>query len=212
MGLQLPRSTMEHEEQHRLLDAVPAWFSDPAQYLARVKPIYRKAPSVSFDLLTPMDGRVIERQSRPQVQEGRITGRVWSFRDITEQRRAEQALRDETRVLELLNRTGRSLAAKLDLRAVVQAVTDAGTQISGAQFGAFFYAVVDDNGESYQIYTLSGAPREAFDKFGHPRPTVRPTFRGGPPIRSADILQDPRYSKWHPTMACPPDICRCAVI
>lgn len=51
--------------------------------------------------------------------------------------RAEEALRDETRVLELLNRIGRNLSSKLALPEVLQAVTDAGTEISEAEFGVF---------------------------------------------------------------------------
>ena len=81
-------------------------------------------------------------------------------------------MRDETRVLELLNRTGTTLSSKLDLQALVQAVTDAATELSGAQFGAFFYNTTDENGDAFMLYTLSGAPREAFDGFGQPRATA----------------------------------------
>src|SRR3546814_5274772 len=41
-------------------------------------------------------------------------------------------------------------------------VTDAATQWSGGKFGAFFYNQVDDKGEIYSLYTLSGVPRSAF--------------------------------------------------
>ena len=37
-------------------------------------------------------------------------------------------------------------------------------ELTGAAFGAFFYNVVDDRGETYTLYTLSGVPREAFDQ------------------------------------------------
>lgn len=50
--------------------------------------------SETFDVLTFADGRIYERFSRPQLVEGRVTGRVWSFRDVTTERRAENALRD----------------------------------------------------------------------------------------------------------------------
>ncbi len=203
---QLPRSALEAHDPRRLWDTVAAWFDRPDEFVARVQRIYSAAPPTTFDVLVLTDGRVIERQSRPQVVEGRAVGRVWSYRDITEQRGAEEALRDETRVLELLNRTGRSLASKLDLRDVVQAVTDAGTQISGARFGAFFYNVTNEDGDSLLLYTLSGVPREAFEKFGQPRATAvfGPTLRGGSAIRSDDITQDPRYGQLGPHHGMPP--------
>ncbi|MDB4994821.1 MAG: two-component hybrid sensor and regulator [Myxococcaceae bacterium] len=111
----------------------------------------------------------------------------------------KEALEDETRILELLNETGAKLASNLELRAVVQAVTDAGTQLSGAQFGAFFYTATNEDGDMFSLYTLSGAPREAFEKFGHPRatPIFGPTFQGGV-IRLDDVRTDPRYGQWAP--------------
>ncbi len=112
----------------------------------------------------------------------------------------KEALEEETRILEVLNKTGEALASKLDLQSVVQMVTDAGTQVSGAQFGAFFYTVTSAEGELFTLYVLSGAPREAFEKFGHPRatPLFGPTFRGERPIRIADVSKDPRYGQMGP--------------
>ncbi|MDB4961112.1 MAG: two-component hybrid sensor and regulator [Myxococcales bacterium] len=118
----------------------------------------------------------------------------------------KEALEEETRVLELLNRTGAALASKLDLEAIVQTVTDSATQASGAQFGAFFYTVTNDEGGVFTLYTLSGAPRAAFEKFGHPRatPVFGPTFRGEGVIRLADVLADPRYGQMAPHHGMPP--------
>jgi PAS domain S-box-containing protein len=126
--------------------------------------------------------------------------------DITPRKHAEEKLQDESRILELLNRTGSVLAATLDLQALVQAVTDAATQLSGAKFGAFFYNTTDDKGDSFLLYTLSGAPREAFAIFGQPRATALfgPTFKGEAPIRSDDVRKDPRYGKWAPHHGMPP--------
>jgi len=114
--------------------------------------------------------------------------------------RAEEALREQTRVLELLKGASETLSSTLDLEPLMQSITDAATQLTGAAFGAFFYNGKDDDGEAYLLYTLSGAPREAFAKLGQPRatPVFEPTFRGGAPMRSDDILHDPRYGKWAP--------------
>lgn len=119
---------------------------------------------------------------------------------------AKEALLAETRVLELLNETGRTIASQLELPLLVQAVTDAATQLIGAQFGAFFYNTTDEHGEAFLLFTLSGAPREAFEKFGNPRATALfgPTFRGEPPIRIDDVLTDPRYGSMGPHHGMPP--------
>ena len=45
-----------------------------------------------------------------------------------------------------------------------QTVTDVATELSEAKFGAFFYNVLDEQGESYMLYTLSGAHHSAFEK------------------------------------------------
>ncbi|MEN3340255.1 MAG: hypothetical protein V7647_3931 [Acidobacteriota bacterium] len=115
-------------------------------------------------------------------------------------RQLADALQEETRVLEILNETGRMLASTLELQALVQAVTDAATKLSGAEFGAFFYNTTTDGGDAFLLFTLSGAARQAFTPFGQPRATAlfAPTFRGEPPIRSDDVLQDPRYGGMPP--------------
>jgi signal transduction histidine kinase len=110
-------------------------------------------------------------------------------------RASEAAMREETRVIEALHHVGASLTKELDLERVVQAVTDAATSLTGAQFGSFMYNVVNEAGESYRLYTLSGVTREAFSKFPMPRNTgvFGPTFHGTSVMRSADITKDPRY-------------------
>lgn len=111
-----------------------------------------------------------------------------------------ELLRDEARLLETLNRVGQAVAAELDLERVVQIVTDAGTELSGAAFGSFFYNRTDENGENYWLYTISGVPREDFAQFPMPRNTAlfRPTFSGEGIVRSEDILKDPRYGRNEP--------------
>jgi signal transduction histidine kinase/ActR/RegA family two-component response regulator len=107
------------------------------------------------------------------------------------------ALRDETRRLELLHKTGELLSSELELQPLLQAVTDAAREVSGAAFGAFFYNMTDPHGDAYLLYALSGARREDFERFGQPgaTPLFGPTFDGDAPIRCDDVLQDPRYGQ-----------------
>lgn len=120
--------------------------------------------------------------------------------DVEHAKQQERELREQTRTLELLNQAGTVVGSTLELESLLQAVTDLATQLSGAKFGAFFYNSTDENGDAYLLYTLSGAPREAFDQFGMPRatPLFGPTFTGEGIIRSDDILEDPRYGQMAP--------------
>jgi PAS domain S-box-containing protein len=132
--------------------------------------------------------------------QGHVTRWFGTNTNIDEARKIRRELEEETRILELLNATGSAIASELNLETLVQQVTDAGTKLSGAKFGAFFYNLANEHGESFLLYTLSGAPREAFEKFGLPRntPVFNPTFRGEGVVRSDDITKDPRYGTMPP--------------
>src|SRR5882757_1669096 len=71
----------------------------------------------------------------------------------------------DLRNLQLVVQTGLLLTRNLDLESIVQSTTDAGMQLSGAQFGAFFYNVVNAQGEGHLQYALSGVARERFANF-----------------------------------------------
>lgn len=137
--------------------------------------------------------------------EGKTTGIFVEGFDVTEARAAALALREESHALELLNNTAAKVAGYLEINTLVQGVVDAAVDLTGAQFGAFFYNRVDVNGESYTLYTLSGAPPEAFSSYPLPRNTevFAPTFKGEGVVRSDDILQDPRYGRNAPHSGMP---------
>lgn len=130
---------------------------------------------------------------------GKIIGASKIGRDISGLKQADaerfRLLEENTAINATLNDVGAMVVADLDRTKVVQAVTDKATEMTGAQFGAFFYNVIDERGEAYTLYTISGVPREMFEKFPMPRNTevFEPTFKGSAVVRSNDITQDPRY-------------------
>jgi hypothetical protein len=122
-----------------------------------------------------------------------------------EQAAREQAgeldrLHAEAGLVDTLHAVGQRLTAQLDIDRLVQDATDAATKATGAEFGAFFYNLIDQYGESYTLYTLSGAPREAFERFPMPRNTLvfAPTFDGVGTVRSDDITRDRRFGHNEP--------------
>ncbi len=133
------------------------------------------------------------------------TRQMVTFRDLSVQRQAEEEIREQAKTVELINQIGISLNRDLDLDKIVQNLTEVATELTGAQFGAFFYNVENADGRSYLLYALAGAPRAAFEQFPMPRATAifHPTFAGEGVIRSDDITQDARYGKTEPHFGMP---------
>jgi len=127
--------------------------------------------------------------------EGTIVGASKIARDISARKHAEARAQEQAEIVETINRIGRMLSAELDQEKLVQSLTDAATELTGAEFGSFFYNVVNSEGGSYMLYTLSGAPRSAFENFPMPRATdvFGPTFRGEGTILLDNVKEDPRY-------------------
>jgi len=117
--------------------------------------------------------------------------------DVDQVKRAEQALRDESHVLELLNSTGTTLASTRDLRSLLQAVTDAATHIAGARHGAFLYHPQEhgNSGNLFSLFTVSGASPAEFEAFGESGTSglFAPGIAGHGVVRSDDILFDARF-------------------
>lgn len=136
----------------------------------------------------------------PIFENGMPVSTVIEVRDLTEQKKYIAEIQGKKLSLEILNSIGRTISGQLDLQVILQEVTDATTKLTGAEFGAFFYNAINNNGDAYMLYTLSGAPREAFEKFGMPRNTAvfQPTFSGEGVVRVDDITKDSKYGKNSP--------------
>ncbi|HEY0050766.1 MAG TPA: ATP-binding protein [Pyrinomonadaceae bacterium] len=150
----------------------------------------------------------------PIREGGKTVGTIIEVRNITREKEAERerergaqekeklliAEKEAREESETLRRIGQIISAELNLQKIVQAVTDAATELTGAQFGAFFYNVLDEEGASYMLYTLSGVAPEKFSNFPMPRATdmFGPTFRGEGTVRIADVHEDARFGKNEP--------------
>ena len=140
-------------------------------------------------------------------ERGEIVGASKIARDITERSSLLAAARENAANTAKLGEVGAIVASTLDRETILQKVTDIATELAHAEFGAFFQNVTDESGKgAYLLYALSGAPREAFANFPHPRLTalLAPTFRGDGPVRLDDVSFDPRYGKSAPYFGMPP--------
>ncbi len=184
-------SSYEVEYRFRRADGEYRW------HVARVAPMTDESGAVVRWAGTALDvheRRLAEDELRRRKEQAELAA-VEREALLEREHAAREWAEATAATLSALNGVGRMLAAELDLDRLVQAVTDAATELTGARFGAFFYNVADERGESYTLYALSGADREAFAGFPMPRNTAvfGPTFRGEGVVRLADVTQDPRY-------------------
>jgi PAS domain S-box-containing protein len=89
----IPESIVESLDDDKALSFVLDQLKDPENFLSKVKELYARPNEKSFDVIEFKDGRYFERYSQPQEIEGKIFGRVWSFRDVTDKKKAIASLK-----------------------------------------------------------------------------------------------------------------------
>ncbi|MET0547051.1 MAG: ATP-binding protein [Caulobacterales bacterium] len=137
---------------------------------------------------------------RPLSSVSLVSAVEWALRSRSRQfqmRDRMRELRKQAQALAILNKTGAAVAADVEVGVLVQRVVNAGVELTGAQFGAFFYNVENAKGESYMLHALAGddVDMDSFSKFPMPRNTAvfAPTFSGERTVRSDNIRIEPEY-------------------
>lgn len=129
--------------------------------------------------------------SQPIVRGLYAGGRIEHYYDITDRKRAEDAEREEARLVATLQRIGRTLASELDRDILLQTVTEAATELAGAEVGAFVYNGRNDRGEAQTLCRVSGEWKDALEEVlgAETTPPFEPANETAV-IRSDDLTQD----------------------
>jgi diguanylate cyclase (GGDEF)-like protein/PAS domain S-box-containing protein len=92
----IPESVITTRDRKQVLAFVQDQLKDSGRYVAKLQQLIAQPDTDSFDIIEFKDGRIFERYSHPQRIAGKSVGRVFSFRDITERKRTEEALRESS--------------------------------------------------------------------------------------------------------------------
>lgn len=87
----IPPELIASKNDRLVIQSILDQLESPEDFLAKVETLYQHPEMDSWDELKFRDGRLFERYSQPQRIGDKIVGRVWSFRDISERRRAEES-------------------------------------------------------------------------------------------------------------------------
>jgi two-component system cell cycle sensor histidine kinase/response regulator CckA len=108
----LPEEALVSRDDNVTIAAAMGLVKDPESWLSKIRELYAKPDVTSLDTFELVDGRVIERYSQTRRLGAESTGRVWSFRDVTERHRAQQRLKEEQEFLQaILENCGECIVA-----------------------------------------------------------------------------------------------------
>jgi PAS domain S-box-containing protein len=88
----IPEDLMIQQKDSLLIEYAKDLFANPEDFLEKVKKIYHSSDSTK-DIIEMKDKRILERFSYPLLEGSPVKGRVWIFRDVTEQKQNEDYLR-----------------------------------------------------------------------------------------------------------------------
>jgi PAS domain S-box-containing protein len=159
----IPDDLLASHDDERVMEFVLDQLVDAPGFVAKVHELYDHPDAESNDVLEFRDGRIFERYSRPQRVGEVIVGRVWSFRDVTPRRVAQEQARRALADLSEADARFRALVESSDDPILSTAPDGAVTSWNAAAEGLFGYAREEILQRPFALLVPDGDRREALE-------------------------------------------------
>ena len=150
----IPVELLEVGIDEQMLRYVMTQLENPTEFIDKVNELYRHPEMSSIEDIVLADGRTFERYSIPQRVHEEIVGRVWSFRDITERVKSDEALKNNGEVLNSLLEVSIELLNSGHNPSDYKTFMNLITEISGAKYCSF--NLFEDNMQDFKTVAYSG--------------------------------------------------------
>ncbi|MEN6320119.1 MAG: PAS domain S-box protein [Syntrophaceae bacterium] len=128
----VPQHIRDDKDDASLLQYVNSITKYPEQFLEKVMYLYEHPNETSRDEIEFKDGMVLDRYSSPVLgKDGMYYGRIWTFRDITTRKRAEEALRRSEEYFRTITENASDVLFTVDERGIITYVSPSVEHVVG---------------------------------------------------------------------------------
>lgn len=150
-GLEMPPSTLHGLTPREMIEKIKFAYSDPDEAIDRIREILQQGQPVKGEEIAMSGGRTYLRDFVPIRIDGKPYGRLWHHRDITENKRSEDRLRNYTELLEVQDKAHKMLLEQVDGHALFDNLLRGLLQLTGSEFGYIGEVFSTDDGTAYQL-------------------------------------------------------------
>jgi PAS domain S-box-containing protein len=156
-GIQAPPEALIGADCSRAAEETKGLFAEPERFVQRIEQILEERCTIAEEILLA-NGQIFERDYVPIFVGEDYRGHLWQYRDITERKRAEEVLRQQSKRFQLFSEITLNIRQSLKLDEILQTTVSEVQQLLKADRVLIFQLQSDGSGNVVQEAVVPGWP------------------------------------------------------